>query len=177
MASLGVPFRVVASQEDEQSDPALAAGERVMVHARGKAHEVAARAGLPEGGAVLGADTEVVVDGRALGKPADAADARRMLAGLSGRTHQVMSGVVLVSSGGTDEALAVADVRFRDIDAPLMEWYLDLGELRGRAGGYAIQGAGATLVNSITGDPTAVIGLPLGDVAALLRAQALFPPT
>ncbi|MGB0614126.1 MAG: Maf family protein, partial [Miltoncostaeaceae bacterium] len=109
-----MPFRVVASQEEEQSDPALAAGERVMLHARGKALEVASRAGVPEGGAVLGADTEVAVDGRALGKPADAADARRMLAGLSGRTHQVMSGVVLITPEGTDEALAIADVRFRD---------------------------------------------------------------
>jgi septum formation protein len=171
-----VPFRVVASEEDEQSDPALPADERVMLHARGKAHEVATRAGMRAGGAVLGADTEVVVDGRALGKPADAADARRMLAGLSGRTHQVMSGVVLVTPDGTDEALAVADVRFRDIDGPLMEWYLGLGEWRGRSGGYAIQGAGAALVDSITGDPTTVIGLPLGDVAALLRARALFPP-
>ena len=171
-----MPFRVVASQEDEQSDPALAAGERVMLHARGKAHEVASRAGVPEAGAVLGADTEVVVGGRALGKPADVADARRMLVGLSGRTHQVMSGVVLVTPEGADEALAVADVRFRDIDGPLMEWYLALGEWRGRAGGYAIQGAGAALVDSIAGDPTTVIGLPLGDVAALLRARALFPP-
>ena len=170
-----MPFRVVASREEEQSDPALAADERVMLHARGKAREVAARAGVPEGGAVLGADTEVVVDGRVLGKPADADAARAMLAGLSGRTHQVMSGVVLITPDGTDEVLAVADVRFRDIDGPLMEWYLGLGEWRGRAGGYAIQGAGAALVESITGDPTTIIGLPLGDLAALLRARALFP--
>jgi septum formation protein len=171
-----VPFRVVASREEEQSDPALAADERVMLHARGKAREVAARARVPEGGAVLGVDTEVVVDGRVLGKPADVDAARAMLAGLSGRMHQVMSGVVLVTPDGTDEALAVADVRFRDIDGPLMEWYLGLGEWRGRAGGYAIQGAGAALVESITGDPTTIIGLPLGDLAALLRARALFPP-
>ena len=170
-----MPFRVVASREEEQSDPALAADERVMLHARGKAREVAARAGVPEGGAVLGADTEVVVDGRVLGKPADVDAARAMLAGLSGRMHQVMSGVVLVTPDGTDEALAVADVRFRDIDGPLMEWYLGLGEWRGRAGGYAIQGAGAALVESIAGDPTTIIGLPLGDLAALLRARALFP--
>lgn len=171
-----MPFRVVASREEEQSDPALAADERVMLHARGKAREVAARARVPEGGAVLGVDTEVVVDGRVLGKPADVDAARAMLAGLSGRMHQVMSGVVLVTPDGTDEALAVADVRFRDIDGPLMEWYLGLGEWRGRAGGYAIQGAGAALVESITGDPTTIIGLPLGDLAALLRARALFPP-
>jgi len=171
-----VPFRVVASREEEQSDPALAADERVMLHARGKAREVAARARVPEGGAVLGVDTEVVVDGRVLGKPADVDAARAMLAGLSGRMHQVMSGVVLVTPDGTDEALAVADVRFRDIDGPLMEWYLGLGEWRGRAGGYAIQGAGAALVESITGDPTTIIGLPLGDLAALLRARALFLP-
>jgi septum formation protein len=171
-----VPFRVVASGEAEQSDEGLPAAERVMAHARGKAREVAGRVGVPDGGAVLGADTEVVLDGRALGKAAGPDEAREMLALLSGRDHQVMTGVVLVTARGEREALATAEVRFRDIDDALMDWYLAQGEWQGRAGAYAIQGAGAALVQHVAGDPTAIIGLPVGDVASLLRAEGLFPP-
>lgn len=175
MASLGVDVTVVASGEEEQSDPGLAAGERVMAHARGKARDVVARAGIPEGGAVLAADTEVVLDGRALGKPAGPAEARAMLEALSGRAHEVMTGVVLVTAAGRQEALESAEVRFRRIDAALMDWYTARGEWQGRAGAYAIQGAGAALVEGITGDPTCVIGLPVGAVAQMLAREGLFP--
>jgi len=176
LGSLGVPFRVVASEEAEQSDVGLPAAERVMAHARGKARDVAGRVGVPEGGAVLGADTEVVLDGRALGKAPGPTEARAMLQALSGRTHQVMTGVVLVSACGEREALATAEVRLREIDDALMDWYLAQGEWQGRAGAYAIQGAGAALVQDVTGDPSAIIGLPVSDVASLLRAEGLFPP-
>lgn len=175
MASLGVDVTVVASGEEEQSDPGLPARERVMAHARGKARDVMARAGLPEGGAVLAADTEVVLGGRALGKPADAAGARAMLEALSARAHQVMTGVVLVTAAGRQEVLESAEVRFRRIDAALMDWYIARGEWQGRAGAYAIQGAGAALVEGITGDPTCVIGLPVGTVAQMLAREGLFP--
>lgn len=170
-----MPFRVVASGEAEESDEALPAAERVMAHARGKAREVAARVGVPDGGAVLGADTEVVLGDRALGKAAGPDDARAMLASLSGRSHRVMTGVVLITARGESEALSVAEVRFREIDDPLMDWYLAQGEWQGRAGAYAIQGAGAALVHSVEGDPSAIIGLPVADVASLLRAEGLFP--
>ena len=170
-----MPFTVVASAEAEDSDEGLPAAERVMAHARGKARDVAARSGVPEGGAVLAADTEVVFDGRALGKPAHADAARDMLQSLSGRAHEVMTGVVLITGTGEYEVLSVAQVRFRPIDEPLMDWYLARGEWQGRAGAYAIQGAGAALVEGITGDPGTVIGLPLGEVAHLLAAEHLFP--
>lgn len=166
----------MASGEPEQSDEALPAADRVMAHARGKAREVAGRVGVPEGGAVLGVDTEVVLGGRALGKAADPAEARAMLRALSGRVHEVMTGVVLVTARGEREALAAAAVRFRDIDDGLMDWYLDQGEWQGRAGAYAMQGAGAALVREITGDPSAIVGLPVGDVSSLLRAEGLFLP-
>jgi septum formation protein len=81
-----VDFRVVTSREAEDSDEGLPARERVMAHARGKAREVAERTGVPEGGAVLGADTEVVLDGRALGKAADPGEAGAMLRALAGRS-------------------------------------------------------------------------------------------
>lgn len=171
-----MPFTVVASGEAEESDEALPAAERVMAHARGKARDVADRAGIPRGGAVLGADTEVVLDGRTLGKPADVAAARAMLASLSGRSHEVMTGVVLVTGAGETERLVTAEVRFRTIDEPLMDWYLARGEWQGRAGAYAIQGSGAALVERITGDPSTVIGLPVATVATLLAGEALFPP-
>lgn len=167
---------MVASTEPEESDAGLPAAERVMAHARGKAREVAARVGVPAGGAVLGADTEVVIDDRALGKAASADDARAMLGALSGRIHQVMTGVVLVTARGESEALSVAEVRFRELDEAVIGWYLTQGEWQGRAGAYAVQGAGAALVQSVAGDPTAIIGLPVADVAALLRAEGLFPP-
>ena len=167
---------MVASAEAEESDEGLPAAERVMAHARGKAREVAARVGVPEGGAVLGADTEVVIDDRALGKAAGPDEARAMLAALSGRAHQVMTGVVLVTARGESEALSVAEVRFRDLDDVTMDWYLAQGEWQGRAGAYAIQGSGAALVQAVEGDPSAIIGLPVADVADLLRAAGLFPP-
>lgn len=171
-----MPFRVVASGEAEESDEGLPAADRVMAHARGKAREVAQRVGVPPGGAVLGADTEVVIDDRALGKAAGPDAARAMLAELSGRVHQVMTGVVLVTARGESEALEVAHVRFRDIDDPLMDWYLEKGEWQGRAGAYAIQGAGAALVEGVDGDPATIIGLPVARVAAMLAEVGLFPP-
>ena len=171
-----MPFTVVASDEAEDSDEGLPAAERVMAHARGKARDVAARSGVPHGGAVLGADTEVVLDGRTLGKPADVDAARAMLASLSGRAHEVMTGVVLITEAGETEHLASAGVRFREIDDDLMHWYLARGEWQGRAGAYAIQGAGSALVEGITGDPSTVIGLPVPTVATLLAREGLFPP-
>jgi septum formation protein len=170
-----VDVTVVASGEDEQSDPGLPAGERVMAHARGKAHDVVARAGIPRGGAVLAADTEVVLDGRALGKAVTPDEARAMLLSLAGRAHQVMTGVVLVTAGGEREALERAEVRFRPITPPVLDWYLARGEWQGRAGAYAIQGAGAALVESVTGDPSTIIGLPVATVAAMLVEEGLFP--
>ena len=146
-----------------------------VANARGKAREVAARAGVPEGGAVLGVDTEVVVDGRPLGKPADAAEAADMLGLLSGREHEVRSGLVLLSAGGERARLAVARVRFRPLPPAARTWSLGLGEWRERAGGYAIQGAGAALVESVEGDQTCVVGLPVAALVDLLSEAGLAP--
>lgn len=158
LASLGVEFRVVVSRVDEGADP--------MANARAKAEDVAARAGVPPGGAVLGSDTEVVVDGVALGKPADAGAARAMLERLAGRAHEVRTGLVLIGEDRRHEALAVTRVHMRAAGPAQLDWYVGTGEWRDRAGGYAIQGAGAALVARVDGDPTAVMGLP---VAALVE--------
>jgi septum formation protein len=118
--------------------------------------------------AVLGVDTLVALEGAIYGKPVDEAAARATLRLLSGVTHTVFSGVALLSSQGhPDERTAVVatEVVFRLLDDRLIDWYLATGEWRGRAGGYAIQGAGAALVREVRGDYENVVGLP---VAALL---------
>jgi septum formation protein len=122
--------------------------------------------------AVLGCDTVVVLGGEIHGKPADEAGAREMLHALGGSTHEVVSGLALLlpaagADGGVEERTATArtEVSFRELDADMLDWYLGTGEWRGRAGGYAIQGAGAALVRGVAGDYENVVGLP---VASLL---------
>ena len=159
LEQLGVDFRVETPRVEE-----LDAGEPrhvVLENAVRKARAVA-----PVGEPVLGADTAVVLDGEIFGKPSDAAEAERFLRRLSGRTHQVMSGIALMDDASERTEVAVTRVRFRPIDQADLGWYLATGEWRGRAGAYAIQGKGAALVEGIEGDYWNVVGLP---VAALLR--------
>jgi septum formation protein len=123
---------------------------------------------------VLGVDTVVVVDGVVYGKPADADEARATLARLSGRAHEVVSGIAVVegdTTGGaprTRTASATTRVTFRALDATTLDWYLATEEWRERAGGYAIQGRGAALVAGIEGDYLNVVGLPVGALLELL---------
>jgi len=114
---------------------------------------------------VLGVDTVVSLGPRILGKPRDAAHAAHMLAQLAGRRHIVYSGVCLIEGERTRTAAAQTGVEFRALDPPAIDAYVATGEWRGRAGGYAIQGVGATLVTRIEGDYLSVVGLP---VATLL---------
>jgi septum formation protein len=110
----------------------------------------------------LGADTDVALDGDILGKPRDAEHARALLGRLAGRTHLVVGGIALAEHGEiVDTAVVVTQVRFRPADDVLIDWYVATGEWQGRAGGYAIQGAGAVLVDSIDGDYLNIVGLPL----------------
>ena len=160
LEQLGIAFevRVAAVQELESGPPEEAAAE----NARRKACAVAAQA---PGALVLGADTIVELDGRIYGKPADALAARATLEALSGRRHTVISGVCLIEDGRVSAALARTAVRFRELGAELIDWYLASGEWRDRAGGYAVQGHGAALVAALEGDYLNVVGLP---VATLL---------
>ena len=120
---------------------------------------------------VLGVDTVVSLAGRTYGKPADSAQARATLAALSGANHTVVSGLALVGlAADTLTATVATAVRFRELDAATIDWYVASGEWRERAGGYAIQGAGAALVESIEGDHSNVIGLPVGALLALYPA-------
>lgn len=173
---LGVEFRVVVSGVPERTDGADAQG-LVVANARAKARDVAARSGVPVAGAVLGADTEVVQDGRVLGKPADADAAAAAIAGLAGRTHEVVTGVVLISGTGEQTACSVTRVTFRGLSAEEIAWYVATGEWRDRAGGYAIQGAGAVLCSEIDGDLATVVGLPVARVAEMLINAGIWPPS
>ena len=160
-------FDVIASDVDETLE-AVALPEAVARLALKKARAVAASR---TAALVIGADTIVVIDGRALGKPASADDARAMLRALRGRTHEVMTGVaVLDSATGRHAAdtvisrVTMAAYSERDIDA-----YVATGEPLDKAGAYAIQGAGGALVAALDGSRSNVVGLPLAATAELLR--------
>jgi len=162
-------FRVVPSDVDEcQSGPP---SERVVRSARAKARHV----GRVHAGIILGADTIVVLDDHVLEKPRSRADAERMLRLLSGRTHRVLTGIHIwdTETGGEREACASTDVRFRDIDAAEIAWYLECGEYEDKAGGYAIQGRAAAFIEGIVGEYTNVMGLPLCALSLLLREMGV----
>ena len=129
----------------------------MVENARRKAAAVAAAGGL-----VIGCDTDVAIDGRALGKPADAEAARGYLDLLSGRVHEVVSGLVVIADGEERSGLERTAVEFRQLDEAEKQRYVDFGEWRGRSGGYAIQTLGSTLVAQIEGSVSNVVGLPVG---------------
>ena len=111
---------------------------------------------------VIGSDTTVALDGVAIGKPVDDDDARRTLGLLSGRVHLVHTAVAVVSQGArTAVEVSTTGVAFAPLGEAEIEWYVGTGEPRGKAGAYAIQGAGGALVERVDGDPSTVVGLPL----------------
>lgn len=166
---LGVEFEVVAPGVEELTD-GLAPAELVLENARRKARAgLAARAPLPPDALVLGVDTEVFLDGRALGQPADRAQAEERLRALAGREHEVLSGVCVLEPGGEERAaVARSVVELRDPGDALLRRYLDSGEWRGRAGAYAIQGLGSILVARVEGDFSNVVGLPIATLLDLV---------
>jgi nucleoside triphosphate pyrophosphatase len=166
LEQLDIPFDVVAPRYEEQDRPGVDPVELARAHARGKAESVSEAA---DGRPVLGVDTAVVVDGAALGKPGDAAEAEAMLERLSGRTHEVVSGLCLLTPGWEELEHEVTLVTFRALTARDLAHYVGSYEWEGRAGGYAIQGLGASLVERIEGDYLNVVGLP---AALLVRILA-----
>jgi septum formation protein len=153
---LGVEFEVAVPDVEElgEGDP----GNAMLENARRKAAAVQAQGAL-----VIGCDTDVVVDGRALGKPADEETAREFLELLSGRSHEVLSGLALLGPepDRVREGVARSLVTFRNLGLEVIGNYLASGEWRERAGGYAIQGLGSTLAERVEGDLSNVIGLPV----------------
>ncbi|MEP6811977.1 MAG: Maf family protein [Actinomycetota bacterium] len=170
LEQLRIPFDVVAPRFEEHDPPKADASRLVRDHALGKARSVALDAIAGER-PVLGVDTTVALDGRIFAKPADAGDAERMLDELSGRTHAVVSGLALVTPGWElveDEATLVT---FRKLTPRDIGLYIATGEWEGRAGGYAIQGRGAALVERVEGDYLNVVGLPASLLIRLLAEK------
>jgi septum formation protein len=158
LEQLGVDFTVEAPavQELEEGEPRALVLENALRKAR-----------AVEGALVLGVDTAVVLCGRAFGKPRDAGEAEALLRRLSGREHEVVSGIALRREGDERSDVAVTRVRFRTLTQAVLDWYLAGEEWRERAGGYAIQGRGAALVAGIEGDYWNVVGLPVPALLAL----------
>lgn len=164
LEQLRIPFDAVAPDFDE------APGTSPLDRAAGKARSV-------EGGdrPVLGVDTEVLLDGELLGKPADATEAEAMLESLSGRTHDVVSGLCLRTPAWEELHEETTVVTFRTLTPRDLGHYVASREWEGRAGGYAIQGLGASLVERVDGDFLNVVGLPGSLLVALLARR--FPGT
>lgn len=159
LMQLGIPHEVVAPDFEER-------GEDPVEHAAGKARSV-------DGGErpVLGVDTVVVCDGQVLGKPQDAAEAERMLETLGGKTHEVVSGLCLRTPAWEELHSETTRVTFRPLTARDIANYHAAEEWHERAGGYAIQGLGAGLVERIEGDYLNVVGLPGALLIRLLAAR------
>jgi septum formation protein len=166
LRQLQVPFDVISPRYVETWPDGADAVEFVREHAHGKAESVAE---VADDRPVLGVDTAVVLDGRVFGKPKDATDAERMLEELSGATHQVISGLCLLTPGWAEVEHETTSVTFRELGPRELGIYVAAGEWEGRAGGYAIQGRGAALARDIDGDYFNVVGLP---VALLVRLLA-----
>ena len=166
LEQLGLPFDVVAPAYDEEDPPGLQPVQLVRAHALGKAASVADVAGDRP---VLGVDTAVILDGEMFGKPQGPGHAEEMLEALSGRTHEVVSGLCLVTPGWEELADETTRVSFRSLNPRDIASYVSAEESEGRAGAYAIQGRGAALVERIEGDYLNVVGLP---AALLIRLLA-----
>ncbi len=166
LGKLGVEFEIVVPGVEELSggDPAT----EVVENARMKARAVQ----VERDALVIACDTDVALDGKALGKPADAAEAREYLDRMSGRSHQVLSGLVVLEAGEERSGLERTEVVFRQLSDGEKERYVNFGEWRGRSGGYAVQTLGSTLVQRLEGSVSNVVGLPVGLLAEL--APALF---
>ena len=168
---MGLEFTAAGVDVDERRHPGESADIMVLRLAVAKACAVDAAPGT----VILGADTAVVLDGEVFGKPADEADALRMLAALSGRRHEVMTGVAVRSGESTASALTVTEVKFREIRPDEALEYWQSGEPRGKAGAYAIQGHAGAFVEEIAGSYTGVVGLPVLETAELLRGAGIEP--
>ena len=163
---MGVNHVVMPADIDESPLPNEDPVSYVRRLALEKARAVRAR--VEPSSTVLAADTTVDVGGQILGQPVDEADSRRMLQLLSGRTHQVHTGVAVVSAKGESVVVVTSHVTFIEVTDTVLDWYLGTGESVGKAGSYAIQGHGASLVLATEGSMSNIIGLPKGQTARLL---------
>ena len=174
LQQIGIDFRIVVADIEEEPLPDEKPGDFVSRMAREKALEVMRREGteIP----VLGADTAVILDGRILGKPVSRNDAINMLSSLSGKAHEVFSAVaVAVNETEFHQALSITRVTFSDLEPGWIESYCDTGDPMDKAGAYGVQGKAAEKISRIEGSFSGVMGLPLYETAQLLnQAKVLF---
>ncbi len=159
-------FDIIPARGEEIMDASLTPAELVEALAYAKAAEVAAQ--VEEDWVVVAADTVVVLEGRVLGKPTDEQQAYEMLSALSGHTHQVYTGLAVMSKGKCLQNHECTDVTFRPLTAAEIRGYLATGESMDKAGAYGIQGRGALLVQGIRGDYCNVVGLPICKLGQML---------
>ncbi|HUS10686.1 MAG TPA: Maf family protein [Pyrinomonadaceae bacterium] len=170
LTTVGWQFEAIAANIDETRFPSEDAPTYVKRLAQIKAETVAKQ--IVSGGLVLGADTVVVIDEEILGQPRDDDDARRMLSLLSGKWHQVVTGVALLRGSAAQQTSVgqqTTRVLFAKLSSEQIDWYVSTGEPKGKAGAYAIQGKGALLIEEIQGDYFNVVGLPVRLVFELMR--------
>jgi septum formation protein len=172
LAAAGIPFELITVEVDERPEPGEDAADYVRRLASAKA-KAAFR--LAADALVLGADTTVVVDGTILGKPTDDAEAAEMLRSLSGRWHDVVTGVALCSPMFDIATVERSRVRFLPLSDAEISWYVSTGEPRDKAGGYAVQGFASRFVDRIEGSYSNVVGLPVASVYQLLRQVGALP--
>ncbi|HEY7692266.1 MAG TPA: nucleoside triphosphate pyrophosphatase [Gaiellaceae bacterium] len=168
LEQLGLPFEVVPPRYEEHDPPDADPVELVRAHAEGKARSVAGEAGDRP---VVGVDTTVVCGGRVYGKASGPEDAADMLAALGGATHEVVSGLCLLTPSWEELETETTRVTFRQLTARDIAAYVASGEWEGRAGAYAIQGLGAALAERIEGDYLNVVGLPAALLVRLLAER------
>lgn len=173
LARLGVDFGVIDLDLPERQGPGEAAADYVRRVAREKAGAGLLQVMTVANALVLGADTEVILDGQVFGKPLDADDAASMLRSLAGRTHEVITAVAVVSAGREAQAVSTSQVTFAAMDEATIKAYLACGEWQGKAGAYAIQGRAQAHIAHLAGSYSGVMGLPLFETAQLLREFGL----
>ncbi|CAB4664591.1 unannotated protein [freshwater metagenome] len=166
IAQLGITADVVPADIDETPLTGEEPAQYVKRLASSKARAVQER--LATDALVLGADTTVDLDGVIFGQPVDETEARRMLKALSARTHRVHTGVAVIGPERSESLVVTSMVTFEPVTDALLDWYIGTGEWQGKAGSYAIQGLGGTLVASTRGSMSNIIGLPLQETARLL---------
>ena len=172
LGSIGIRFEVFTADIEEDNSSSGDPEKLVSLNARAKAEWVANR---NPGRYILGADTTVFLDGQILNKPRDLAEARSMLARLSGRTHSVFTGLVLLhrNQGLEEVEVVFSGVRFRELDLAAIEAYLAVVNPLDKAGAYAIQESGEMIVAGYTGSLSNIIGLPLDETKAILARHSL----
>jgi len=178
LRQLGIEFEVIPSMVTEHVHVGESAAEYVLRMAADKARVVARRVSAREHDVVpvLGADTEVVVDQMILGKPRDREHACGMLRRLSGRTHEVLTGICVVHQGKEHHALSDSRVTFGPLSEDEIGRYWESGEPLGKAGAYAIQGVAAGFIARVDGSYSGVMGLPLFELAQILRQLGMRIP-